>query len=138
MYFSGLEPIEEFIHMKIPVLWPHECGLEEVEDLSKGLELRKAQRIRKPGERKDRKGPSQRSERRKSDTGKAVQSRKREKRKMQGSESKAEKKEVRKIDAEQILKKEVEGKNVRRINLSEVKTEEKKGFFSFIRRIFGK
>ena len=55
-----------------------------------------------------------------------------------GSESKAEKKEIRKIDAEQILKKEVEGKNVRRINLSEVKTEEKKGFFSFIRRIFGK
>ena len=138
MYIYGLEPIEEFIHMKIPVLWPDECGLEEVEDLSKGMKIRKDQRSRKPGERKDRKGPSQRSERRKSDTGKAAQSRKSEKRKIQRSESKAEKKEVRKIDAEQILKKEVEGKNVRRINLSEVKTEEKKGFFSFIRRIFGK
>ena len=138
MYIYGLEPIEEFIHMKIPVLWPDECGLEEVEDLSKGMKIRKDQRSRKPGERKDRKGPSQRSERRKSDTGKAAQGRKSEKRKIQRSESKAEKKEVSKIDAEQILKKEVEGKNVRRINLSEVKTEEKKGFFSFIRRIFGK
>ena len=138
MYIYGLEPIEEFIHMKIPVLWPDECGLEEVEDLSKGMKIRKDQRSRKPGERKDRKGPSQRSERRKSDTGKAAQSRKSEKRKIQRSESKAEKKEVRKIDAEQILKKEVEGKNVRRINLSEVRAEEKKGFFSFIRRIFGK
>lgn len=35
-YIYGLEAIEEFIQMKIPVLWPDECGLEDVEDKSAG------------------------------------------------------------------------------------------------------
>ena len=35
-YIYGLEPIENFIQMKIPVIWPDEAGLEPVEDKSKG------------------------------------------------------------------------------------------------------
>ena len=33
-YVYSLEAIEEYIHMKIPVCWPDEYGLEEVEDRS--------------------------------------------------------------------------------------------------------
>lgn len=33
-YIYSLEAIEEYIHMKIPVCWPDEYGLEEVEDKS--------------------------------------------------------------------------------------------------------
>ncbi len=33
-YVYSLEAIEEYIHMKIPVCWPDEYGLEEVEDKS--------------------------------------------------------------------------------------------------------
>lgn len=36
-YIYGLEPIEEFIQMKIPVLWADECDLPEVEDKSKDM-----------------------------------------------------------------------------------------------------
>lgn len=34
-YIYGLEAIENYIQMKIPVLWPDEVGLEKVEDKSK-------------------------------------------------------------------------------------------------------
>ena len=35
-YIYGLEPIETYIQMKIPVIWPDEAGLESVEDKSAG------------------------------------------------------------------------------------------------------
>lgn len=35
-YIYGLEPIENYIQMKIPVVWPDEVGLESVEDKSAG------------------------------------------------------------------------------------------------------
>ena len=35
-YIYGLEPIENYIQMKIPVIWPDEAGLESVEDKSAG------------------------------------------------------------------------------------------------------
>ena len=37
-YIYGLEAIENYIQMKIPVLWPDEVGLEKVEDKSKGYD----------------------------------------------------------------------------------------------------
>ncbi|MCH3916956.1 MAG: DEAD/DEAH box helicase [Spirochaetia bacterium] len=39
-YIYGLEPIENYIHMKIPVIWPEEGSLPEVEDKSKGYSFR--------------------------------------------------------------------------------------------------
>ena len=36
-YIYGLEPIETYIQMKIPVIWPDEAGLESVEDKSAGF-----------------------------------------------------------------------------------------------------
>lgn len=59
-YIYGLEPIENYIQMKIPVLWADECGLESVEDKSAGYRYRSRSRQgdqrRKPassyGERK--------------------------------------------------------------------------------------
>ena len=39
-YIYGLEAIESYIQMKIPVLWSDECGLESVEDKSKGFVYR--------------------------------------------------------------------------------------------------
>lgn len=39
-YIYGLESIEEYIQMKIPVLWADECGLEDVEDKSAGFSYR--------------------------------------------------------------------------------------------------
>ena len=38
-YIYGLEAIENYIQMKIPVVWPDEIGLEEVEDKSKGYKI---------------------------------------------------------------------------------------------------
>lgn len=39
-YIYGLEPIETYIQMKIPVIWPAEGELPEVEDKSAGLRFR--------------------------------------------------------------------------------------------------
>lgn len=39
-YIYGLEAIESYIQMKIPVLWADECGLDAVEDKSKGFVYR--------------------------------------------------------------------------------------------------
>lgn len=39
-YIYGLEAIESYIQMKIPVLWADECGLVPVEDKSKGFVYR--------------------------------------------------------------------------------------------------
>ena len=125
-YIYGLEPIEEFIHMKIPVLWPDECGLEEVEDKSKGLKIKKAKASSISKERPARRAESHQGERRKS----APKTRK--------SAPKQER-QVKKVKEEDILKKEIEGKNVHKVNLNEIKVEEKRsGFIAFIKRIFGK
>ena len=43
-YIYGLEPIENYIQMKIPVLWPDEAGLESVEDKSEGYHYRSSRR----------------------------------------------------------------------------------------------
>ena len=43
-YIYGLEPIENYIQMKIPVLWPDEVGLEAVEDKSVGYHYRSSRR----------------------------------------------------------------------------------------------
>lgn len=43
-YIYGLEPIETYIQMKIPVLWPDEVGLESVEDKSAGFHYSSRQR----------------------------------------------------------------------------------------------
>ena len=43
-YIYGLEPIERYIQMKIPVLWPDEAGLEKVEDKSEGFRYRSPSR----------------------------------------------------------------------------------------------
>ncbi len=40
-YIYGLEAIEEYIQMKIPVLWADEVGLESVEDKSAGYRFRR-------------------------------------------------------------------------------------------------
>ena len=45
-YVYSLEAIEEYIHMKIPVCWPDEYGLEEVEK-PRGVRGRLAQRARR-------------------------------------------------------------------------------------------
>ncbi len=59
-YVYSLEAIEEYIHMKIPVCWPDEYGLEEVEDKSAEYvsRLRAARRREKAGSRRpsDRRG----------------------------------------------------------------------------------
>ena len=55
-YIYGLEPIENYIQMKIPVVWPDEIGLEKVEDKSAGYHYhsRKPQqkRTERSGERR--------------------------------------------------------------------------------------
>lgn len=43
-YIYGLEPIENYIQMKIPVLWPDEIGLEAVEDKSEGYHYKSPRR----------------------------------------------------------------------------------------------
>ncbi len=40
-YIYGLEPIENYIQMKIPVIWPDEAGIEAVEDKSEGYHYRR-------------------------------------------------------------------------------------------------
>ena len=125
-YIYGLEPIEEFIHMKIPVLWPDECGLEEVEDKSSGIKIKKAKAESRKAERPSR----DRSKRSQGTRKSAPKNRK---------SSPDRTKKAHKATGKELLKKEVEGKNVKRINLNSIpQTEEKKGFFSFIKRIFGK
>ena len=66
-YIYGLEPIENYIQMKIPVLWPDEAGLESVEDKSAGFRYSHSRRPsthRSAGRRDDRKmrdrGPKER------------------------------------------------------------------------------
>ena len=62
-YIYGLEPIENFIQMKIPVIWPDEAGLESVEDKSSGYHYHSrrpsSKRVERSGER--RKSDKQRS-----------------------------------------------------------------------------
>ena len=49
-YIYGLEPIENYIQMKIPVLWADEIGLETVEDKSAGYHYHSRRRDdRRPG-----------------------------------------------------------------------------------------
>lgn len=43
-YIYGLEAIENYIQMKIPVLWSDECDLPEVEDKSAGMTFRSSRR----------------------------------------------------------------------------------------------
>ena len=63
-YIYGLEPIENYIQMKIPVLWPDEIGLESVEDKSAGYHYRSSRRpssSHRPGssrQRTERRGTS--------------------------------------------------------------------------------
>lgn len=42
-YVWGLEPIENYIHMRIPVMWAD--GLDEVQDLSEGKRIRNKERL---------------------------------------------------------------------------------------------
>ena len=49
-YIYGLEAIENYIQMKIPVLWADECDLPEVDDKSKGMRFRHASN--RPSDRK--------------------------------------------------------------------------------------
>ncbi len=42
-YVWGLEPIESYIHMRIPVMWAD--GLDEVQDLSEGKRIRNKERL---------------------------------------------------------------------------------------------
>lgn len=124
-YIYGLEPIEEFIHMKIPVLWPDECGLEEVEDKSKGMKIKKAKAGSIQNKRPNRKPAEHPRDKHRN----APKTRK--------SAPNAEK-QVKKR-TEDSLKKEIAGKNVHKVNLNTIKVEEKKrGFIAFIKRIFGK
>ena len=55
-YIYGLEPIENYIQMKIPVIWPDEAGLESVEDKSAGYHYRSrrpsSKRVERSGERR--------------------------------------------------------------------------------------
>ena len=135
MYIYGLEPIEEFIHMKIPVLWPDECGLEPVEDLSKGIKIKKERKgnERRGAERKPRQSSSAKPrEKKPSRPSRPVKSEKKNDRKSSVKEEK------RIPSKDELLKKEIEGKSVKKVNLNEVKVEEKKGFIAFIKRIFGK
>ena len=64
-YIYGLEPIERYIQMKIPVLWPDEAGLVSVEDKSEGFRYKSpSRRPSQPGRqtrqdgRKSQRGPS--------------------------------------------------------------------------------
>ncbi len=43
-YIYGLEAIENYIQMRIPVLWPDEAGLESVEDKSEGYHYKSSRR----------------------------------------------------------------------------------------------
>ncbi len=78
-YIYGLEPIENYIQMKIPVVWADEIGLEAVEDKSEGFHYRSPRRSsphdkdrkparaqRKPSQKskpqQQRKGPEKRRE----------------------------------------------------------------------------
>ncbi len=85
-YIYGLEPIETYIQMKIPVLWPDEAGLESVEDKSEGYHYRSSRSRqgqkggRKPGRTDSR--PSQR----KKDSGRKSAETKGQSRKKQGSD----------------------------------------------------
>ena len=50
-YIYGLEPIENYIQMKIPVVWPDEVGLEKVDDKSAGFHYHSRRPQQKRAER---------------------------------------------------------------------------------------
>ena len=113
-YIYGLEAIEEFIHMKIPVLWPDECGLVEVEDTSKGQKIRKNIREKDFSAKKEAK----------------------EKKKDYKKPS-SSKKQAKKESAEDKLKKEINGKNVKKISLSDISEQKRENrFIALLKRMF--
>ena len=113
-YIYGLEAIEEFIHMKIPVLWPDECGLVEVEDKSKGQKIRKNIREKDFSAKKEAK----------------------EKKKDYKKPS-SSKKQAKKESAEDKLKKEINGKNVKKISLSDIAEQKRENrFIALLKRMF--
>lgn len=66
-YIYGLEPIENYIQMKIPVVWPDEAGLESVEDKSAGYHYYS----RRPSQKRtERSGERRRGEKRQGPSGK--------------------------------------------------------------------
>ncbi len=87
-YIYGLEPIENYIQMKIPVLWPDEAGLEPVEDKSAGYHYRSP---RPSSRRTERSGERRRSDRRQGQKPQRRQTQKREKGKGRSEEKEYEK-----------------------------------------------
>ena len=128
-YIYGLEAIEDYIQMKIPVLWADECGLEPVEDKSKDYRpprrySKRDDRIRKtplsaavrPSGRKDR-----------------------ERRVPQRKDKKYRKEYKKSLPKEEKKLTLPEGKDLKKVRLSSIPVQkEEKGFFSFIRRLFSK
>ncbi len=55
-YIYGLEAIENYIQMKIPVHWSDEDGIEEVEDKSAGIDIRGARNNKRPNGNNYKKG----------------------------------------------------------------------------------
>lgn len=145
-YIYGLEAIEEYIQMKIPVLWPDECGLEAVEDKSKDYKAgRSGRNVKRTGSQaSSSRGP------RKAGKGKTSSS-STEKKVFDGSQkskpqAKKDKKpadstsrKTRKASPEKKLKSEIAGKNVKRVSLKDipaVEKKEEKGIIGFFKRLF--
>ncbi|HIV98251.1 MAG TPA: DEAD/DEAH box helicase [Candidatus Ornithospirochaeta avicola] len=120
-YVYGLEAIESYIQMKIPVLWTDEIGLEEVEDKSASWRYRR--------ERSDK---SKSKVQRKKYTG-------RERKATKSSSYSYKKKAVLKDkDKARDGKKKIviqHSENARKINLNEI-AEPKKSFFARIKSMF--
>ncbi len=137
-YIYGLEAIEEYIQMKIPVLWADECSLEPVEDKSSGYKAKKrynrlekgfsgGRKVRERGTRRDRD-----DRRRRNENG--------EKRKKQYPARKKTH-DNSNIKGKVSVERKTpvpEGVVARKVKLSEVPHEEKKGFCAFIRKLFSK
>lgn len=150
-YIYGLEAIETYIQMKIPVLWTDEVGLEAVEDKSEGYRIRR----RRPGDahaqnkrrESPRKGDYKKDGRKKEASS---SSRRREEFKKDGDtslgkkassaprkqQSPVKKKETKKVDT---LSMEIQGRDVRKVNLSTIpSTTKKKGLLARIMDFFRK
>ena len=168
-YIYGLEAIENYIQMKIPVLWADEVGLDPVEDKSEGYRPRRrnynsnghSQNGRRPQNGDRRRSSSVRNDRPQGDRKPRSNGGKENGQKRQGprpennrnngnrnysknqnrpnNQKRNNNSNYRKPQPKQnVLQKEIAGKNVTKINLSTVSAPQKKTLWQKIKGFFKK
>ncbi len=150
-YIYGLEAIETFIQMKIPVLWADEVGLDPVEDKSAGYRMKRRRSSSSSDQRrgrqpeKGRRPESSSSSRRKpskpaesnADTTKGQTPDRNRKNRSGAKRTDSSRKTEPKQMSRNVLEKEIAGKNVHKVNLSSIPAETgKKGLLARIRSFF--